>query len=155
MPAQVGWRADSGKLRPQQNLPQRFKYAATTPSSAIHNSSGGNTRSHSGHLHSRSRHHTESQQTSHGAAADIPGGGELYLTAGERSVTRGKRHLHVSSPEGANSIRKRDGERKAPSIVHCPLSVVHCSRRSPPSGTHTQVGFPIRRLRSLRSLTRG
>ena len=81
------------------------------------------------------------KQVSPGATADIPGGDELYLAAGERSVTRGKQHLHVSSPKGANSIREREGERKAPSIVRCPLSIVHCSRRSPPSGTHTPVDF--------------
>ena len=27
------------------------------------------------------------------------------------------------------------------SIIYCPLSTVHCSRRSPPSGTHTHVDF--------------
>ena len=52
------------------------------------------------------------------AAAGIPGGDKPYLTAGERSVTRGRQRIHVSSPKGANSIL---GRAEGGSPVHYPL----------------------------------
>ena len=157
MPAEGGY-----PLKTAANLSQRPKPAAMALFPLIHNLLWGNTltrskypRSRNKCTRSRSKYSPKPKQVSPETTAGIPGGDELYLAAGERSVTRGRQHVHVSSPKGANSIREREGEWKVLSIVRCPLSVVHCFRRSPPSGTHTQVGLPIRGLRSLRSLTRG
>ena len=85
---------------------------------------------------SRSRHPSQPQQSSPGgpqqsslgAVADIPGGDELYLTAGERSVTRG-RHTSTSRPRRGRTASGREMEsgRHYPlSIIHCPLSIIPC-----------------------------
>ena len=125
--------------RPLRNLSRLFKPAATTLSPAIHNLSGGNTLTNSKYPRGRDGLPRNPQQVSPVATADIPGGDELYLTAGERSVTRGRQHATSRPRRGRTASGKRDGEWKALPVVHYPLSTVHCSRRSPPSGTHTHV----------------
>ena len=157
--------------RPLRNLSSLLKPAAMTsfPTirillgvipihiASISRSHNTRTRGRSKYPRSHSRYHSQLQLVSLVAAADIPGGGELYLTAGERSVTRGRQHTHVSSPEGANSIRKREGGRKPLLIIHFPFSITHyplLPTFAPFGDAHTG-GASIRRLRSLRSLTRG